>query len=546
MRKILLLNLIVICLSSCLDKNNTSEALQNAEKYKNNPDSVASYIYEIDNPDQLSDRDLADYYRLFVYTQFNSASSYSDEKIFSIPLHYYIKEKDIEKQYEMYILGGIYWLQRAQYDKSLIYLHEGYLLSKKKDNQSMLDRFCELLGGVNMEQKNHKKAIKYFKERITYNKNDKADIYYDLALNYAYEGQLDSVRKYMNLSIQSNSSSKEVIAHRLRNYANILYEKKSYSESIEQLKLAQTYTNSTALPNLYANLSLSNLAVKRVDSAKYYLYKAKRILKSKVEKKTPNYISYKNMIMALDAIISLKENKHISLFEIGYYNDSIARENINRQEIIKKQLTDKNRLETDVLKLKISRQRVYIFSFIIMIILGIVFILFFSYHRKKIGRLAEIEEKTETLQLLLDKAVKDQSNEVDDNFFKKILLQQLGIIRLIATNPTSQNQELLQQMTRISSNDVNVESLLVWDDLYPIIDSIYKGFYSKIIRMYNSVLLEKEIQLCCLLCAEFSTKEISVVTQQSVRTIYQRKTNIRQKLSMSEKGDIVKFLMELE
>ena len=32
------------------------------------------------------------------------------------------------------------------------------------------------------------------------------------------------------------------------------------------------------------------------------------------------------------------------------------------------------------------------------------------------------------------------------------------------------------------------------------------------------------------LCAEFSTKEISVVTQQSIPTIYQRKTNIRKKL----------------
>lgn len=37
----------------------------------------------------------------------------------------------------------------------------------------------------------------------------------------------------------------------------------------------------------------------------------------------------------------------------------------------------------------------------------------------------------------------------------------------------------------------------------------------------------------------FSTKEISVVTQQSVRTIYQRKTDIRHKLGMDEKEDII-------
>ena len=35
---------------------------------------------------------------------------------------------------------------------------------------------------------------------------------------------------------------------------------------------------------------------------------------------------------------------------------------------------------------------------------------------------------------------------------------------------------------------------------------------------------------------------ISVVIQQSIRTVYQRKTVIRQKLDMAEKEDIVEFL----
>ncbi|MFR1327341.1 MAG: helix-turn-helix transcriptional regulator [Bacteroides cellulosilyticus] len=61
-------------------------------------------------------------------------------------------------------------------------------------------------------------------------------------------------------------------------------------------------------------------------------------------------------------------------------------------------------------------------------------------------------------------------------------------------------------------------------------------------RRFGSVLIDKEQQLCCLLCAEFSTKEISVVTQQSIPTIYQRKTNIRKKLGMGEKEDIVGFI----
>lgn len=44
--------------------------------------------------------------------------------------------------------------------------------------------------------------------------------------------------------------------------------------------------------------------------------------------------------------------------------------------------------------------------------------------------------------------------------------------------------------------------------------------------------------LCCLLKAGFSTKEIMLVTQQSLQTVYQRKSSIRKKTGMPEKADI--------
>lgn len=178
----------------------------------------------------------------------------------------------------------------------------------------------------------------------------------------------------------------------------------------------------------------------------------------------------------------------------------------------------------------------------------------FFYIRRRRHRLIEAEERIETLNRLLVDATKGDDEqrvagstdkEVEDGqFFRKILLQQLGIIRLVATQPTSQNQELLRRISGITNRELPVESLLVWEDLYPVIDRIYNGFYTQMNQRFGSVLIDKEQQLCCLLCAEFSTKEISVVTQQSIPTIYQRKTNIRKKLGMGEKEDIVGFILE--
>ncbi|MDR2916634.1 MAG: LuxR C-terminal-related transcriptional regulator [Tannerella sp.] len=121
-------------------------------------------------------------------------------------------------------------------------------------------------------------------------------------------------------------------------------------------------------------------------------------------------------------------------------------------------------------------------------------------------------------------------------------MQQLGLIKLVASTPTNHNQELLKQVSLINNSDVPVEDMLVWTDLYKLIDSIYDGFYVKMTSKYGAILTEKEKQLCCLLCAGFSTKEISVISQQSVQTIYQRKTTIRQKLKMDEKEDIIDFI----
>lgn len=68
--------------------------------------------------------------------------------------------------------------------------------------------------------------------------------------------------------------------------------------------------------------------------------------------------------------------------------------------------------------------------------------------------------------------------------------------------------------------------------LYPVIDSLYDNFHARLIERFGHLLGEREVQLCCLLAAGFSTKEISVVTNQSPYTVYQRKSDIRRKLRM--------------
>ena len=193
------------------------------------------------------------------------------------------------------------------------------------------------------------------------------------------------------------------------------------------------------------------------------------------------------------------------------------------------------------LKLTIEKQRTQIILTYVGLALLLMIAVSVFYYRRKKHQIIEKEEELEALRQLVSES-QVNTEQKDDRFFKRIVLQQLGVIRMAASNPTTANQELLKRMKEITSQEVNVDSLLNWKDLYQTMDYIYDGFYTSLVERFGNILNEKEIQLCCLLKANFSTKEISVVTQQSVRTVYQRKSTIRQTLEMPEGEDIASFI----
>lgn len=252
-------------------------------------------------------------------------------------------------------------------------------------------------------------------------------------------------------------------------------------------------------------------------------------------------LSVSSFMQQLKSILDYAKYNRIDILELAHYGNTIQgnvskiRDITDAKERNNQLLTEKN------LRLTIEKQRTQIIlTYVVLSLLLLIAISVFLYRRKKL-QMVEKEEELEILRHMVSKA-KEQADQKDDSFFRKILLQQLGVIRLAASNPTTANQEFLKRMREITSQEVDVDSLLNWDDLYQTIDYIYDGFYTSLAERFGSILNEKEIQLCCLLKANFYTKEISVVTQQSVRTVYQRKNSIRRILNMPDGEDIAVYL----
>lgn len=254
------------------------------------------------------------------------------------------------------------------------------------------------------------------------------------------------------------------------------------------------------------------------------------------------YRSYSNL---LHVMIDFKETGRMKLEHVNSLNNR-QRERFNRMKASQWE-SERGALQQQsrVLALKAESEHKTVVILVVvfvafLIAVGAVWVIRMRRHRER-----ENEERIEALQKMVDEfnASSSTLSAVNvDNLasLRRAMLQQLGIIKMVAETPTEQNREMLR---RISSIDGETDGELVnWVNLFEIINNLYSGFYDKLHSRYGSTLNAKEEQIIVLMMAGFSTKEISVITGQTTSTIYVRKSSIRKKLTTTEKEDIVAFL----
>ena len=352
------------------------------------------------------------------------------------------------------------------------------------------------------------------------------------------ERLFDNITQYIRTPQDSSLYWRQV----LPNHADIISDYGKQEKAIQlQEQVLNHFMGKDSAKVAYAHASLAryHLLQNNLKKAEQHLLLVEKYANDDF-RYNPAMNSYMQM---LRSILNYALNKRINMKEWALYTNSLGNNAVIKQAMIDAKEESNRMLIEHNLKLTIEQQRteltmVYIVGGLAIVIAGLAYLI---WRRKR--QAEEKEEELEALRQLINES-QQHTEQKDDRFFKKIMLQQLGVIRMVASNPTAANQELIRRMSEIVDGAVPVDSLLNWEDLYRTIDYIYDDYYTHLKNQYSELLNEKEIQLCCLLRANFSTKEISIVSQQSVRTVYQRKSVIRQKLGMEEKGDIVEFLYD--
>ncbi|MCL1943612.1 MAG: hypothetical protein FWF54_08735 [Candidatus Azobacteroides sp.] len=481
---VLILCAIIVVCHSC-DRNKAEDIISSAEAVvSENPDSALLILQKIKSPENLPDSTHAHYWIVYGQADYNASRSMADDSMLLFSMKYYTDTKNVKKQIQSYRLAAQYkWWKRHKEDAYDL-LETGLRVAESvKDTDAMVNLYQSL---SNLSEKDYdiERSLIYTKKLIELDSlsSKYAEYYSDLGDIYFYRNQKDSslaaFEKGLHIAEERKTTATHSYYNMLRDYADALNEFGESQKAIKYQKNALNFyiKNKYDEESLsYFSLSIYYLNIHQIDSADYYMNLAERSRPEyfKDDLALGNYYIVQRILLDY-ATKGRYGIRNIALFSNYFFADYMDKE----KSIIEKSKT-KLYLEQRNLNLKIEKQKTGIILLIISITLILTIGISFYSYRKKERKIIQKEEELETINRLLSTAT--NNNDKDNRFFKRILLQQLGIIRLAATSSTAQNQDFLQQMTRITNKDVPIDTLLVWDDLYQVIDSIYDSFYSKLI-----------------------------------------------------------------
>jgi len=547
MKHILSLLITLLLMAGCGRPAETtlSAELQRAEDLMYpHPDSALHILQAMTPPkDELNH---ATWALLMTQAKYKCDVAQSDSLV-NIAHDYFMKRNDAQRKALVLYHKAVIYKEKNRAEESLTYFLKAAKEVEKTNDFQLAYLIYSHTGRLYVHRKlydystlNFEKANKY--AHLSSSPDYIVDSYNNMARNNTSQGRIEKAIEYYDKAIEIGKAFNVNVEtnHSLMEKIGIYVRQKEYKKA---LNIAKQLNETPLTAPGYQVLGHLYSKIDQIDSAYFYLDKALQTNDIYVLRTT-----YQVLFNLSKKQKDYQKNAEYSV-KLWKINDSINKIDRNKALIEMQEKYDQQRVRDEMThKMRLKEQRIWtVVSISVVVLIAVALIVWIQIKRKnqeRITRLVEAEDRIETLNHLLEEAQKEPSPDAgeDDTFFKRILLQQLGIIRMVANTPTAQNQALLRRLAETGNDEMPAEELIAWKDLYPIIDRLYDNFYTRLMERFGSVLTDKEVQTCCLLCAGFSTKEIAVITRQAVATVYVRKSTSRQKMNAPEGADIVEWV----
>ena len=556
---ILALGVVAFCLLSGCSVYRDRERIEAAEALLySNRDSVELLLRQVERPERLDDEHLAKYWFITCDLHANSMQSLSEDSMICWAADYFRKQwedlavggkTDSPKEGSLpryLILSGLdeamyyWWNNDKEKAQMVLQRQKGYADEVAELTGEHLWQVIVLRVSAELAMRDYKyELVRDYTETLIALDNGKAihldeveRVYNALAIVYFSLGEYDKMEQCFEKAIANAADSAFIMNVVRRNYADLLGETGQTDRAIRMLEdLTEQYRKAENWLQVESLYSLSHLWLNKGNKqrAEQYMREAEELF-AKYKESSEFDPATEAAFLAHRQVLEYAQKGAYHFFPLVQYHNHWSEKDYVRFRVAEAKERSIRDLRERNLYLTISRQRQMLFIVALLFAGAGAILLVWGLSRRSKRQLLQKEEEIETLRNLL---TRHNSAEAD---VQQLMLRQLGLIRTIAGAPTEANQHLLAQLTAI--NESKASALIDWQSIYRTIDGAYNGFYSRLMSCHGETLNEKEIQLCCLLRAGFSTKEINMLTRQSLQTIYQRKTQIRQKLGLQEADDI--------
>jgi len=453
---------------------------------------------------------------------------------------------------------GKYYDTKQVYDSSLFYYYKAIEYFEPRNNFKQLATLYNNVGGLQTTLKNYAKAKELLEKGVEIAlKSEYLKalflLYSNLAVVYKQQNEFEQARSYQEKALQ--------LAKRLQyvdNLATIYANIGSLYSNENQFRLAKQYYDSSLiiceqtglaygvmLNNL--NIGLAYLHLQEEDSALIYLKEAETLAKK--------FESYQLQVVIYEAIHQAFKTKDLFEPALEYLhlskriNDSLMSSE-REQQILELQYKYENALEKQqVLELESqllqrqSQNRYYVILILIIFSIAIVISAYYIIKQRKTNYLkqqAELMLRNAHAELAYKKRELVNNTMQLSQMLEKIKNADETLLKISISQPNDKDQMIEEARKYLK----NINPGTSWNEFERRFQEVFPEFTKNLLENHPD-LSPNELRICSLLRLSLSSKEISALTNRSVRTVENTRFLIRKKLGLGSENNLISYLLSI-
>jgi len=264
------------------------------------------------------------------------------------------------------------------------------------------------------------------------------------------------------------------------------------------------------------------------------------------------YALFQNTVALRDSIIGQEGIRRVAELESNYI--------LKKRELENKELLHQNEIKT----IKLKNRIFFIFLSIFILIQAILLIFFIlrkyqalkqnmatiSEQKRKIfdQEIKLLNKEKETVKLELQYKVREHTSKAmkifqHNQLIQKVINELIDIRKMISENRNFEYAGKIQSLVNDLKQNLNKD---MWKEFETIFQESNPGYLKKLTKNYPD-LTSNEIKLCVLLYLNMRTKDITAITQQSIKSINVARTRLRKKLHLENTNtNLSTFLQQID